>query len=168
MEKHVLMAKDLFSHKRGARSAAFKTALMSAMGCLAVQSRRPLIRDTLTTEMCGWIAFYPSETFIVNAPRISVRFVERHPLDDPAHAVIEVDYKSAHNHRNAMDVEVVFPDKLLGLAGLLGAEESVHYHGLFFNLTPGEIIGNLYEAINSVCDAFEIAESRSVRAAASV
>jgi len=168
VNKHVFLAKDLLGHKRGARSAAFKTAMLSAMGYLAVQSRKPLIRDTLTSDLCGWIAFYPSETFILRAPRICVRFLGQHHLGDPARAVIDVDYKSAQNHRDAMSVEVIFPERLLGLEGLLGVEESLRYNGLYFNLTAGEYRGNLYEAINSVCDAFEIAESRSVRVTASV
>lgn len=166
MEKHVFQAKDLFAHKRGARSAAFKTALLSAMGSLALQSRMPLVHDSMVSGVCGWIAFYPSDSFIHKAPRIMVKFIGKHPGGDSARAIVDVGYMPAFHHRKEMSVEVVFPDRLLGLEGLLGLdalnglEPKVRFNGLFFNLTYGEYQGNLYEAVNAVCDAFELAESR--------
>ena len=167
MDKHVFQAKDLFAHKRGARSAAFRTALMSAMGSLALQSRMPLVHDSMVSGVCGWIAFYPSEAFIQKAPRIMVKFIGKQRGGDSARAIVDVGYMPAFHHRKEMSVEVVFPDMLLGLEGLLGLdslvglEPKVRFNGLFFNLTYGEHHSNLYEAVNAVCDAFELAESRT-------
>ncbi len=158
MSSHVFQAKDLFGHRRGARAAAFKTALMSAMGHLALQSRNVLIKDTLSAPPCGWVAFYPSDELIYKAPRVCVRFM-RKSASAPARAIVEVDYRQGIHHRGPMEIEIQFPDDLQGLSGLMGDDEPIRYNGLFFNLTPGRYDSNLYEAVNSVCDAFEIAEA---------
>lgn len=158
MSNHFFQAKDLFGHRAGARAAAFKTALMSAMGHLAIQSRHVLIKDTLSSPPCGWVAFYPSDELIYKAPRVCVRFM-RKCARTPARAIVEVGYHQAIHHRAPMQIEIQFPDDLQGLSGLMGDDEPIRYNGLFFNLTPGEYVANLYEAANSVCDAFEIAEA---------
>lgn len=93
MNSHVFQAKALFEHRLGARSAAFKTALMSAMGHLAVQSRSVLIKDTLSATASGWIAFYPSDALIYKAPRVSVRFIRKSSSGTPARAIIDVGYR---------------------------------------------------------------------------
>lgn len=58
-----------------------------------------------------------------------------------------------------MAVEIQFPDDLQGLSGLLGDEETPPYNGLFFNLNVGDYQASLFDAVDAVCDTFELAEA---------
>lgn len=153
-------AKNLFGHVPTQRTHILRMALLAAMGIRALEGQPPLLRDTLTRVLRGSISFYPNEAFLPKAPRISVTFIDRDEHEGlPARAVLEVEYIALRHGRAPLEIEVFFPDRLLGLARILGAEDKGRYTSLYFNLTEGELSGNLYDPIASVCTAFDLTEA---------
>lgn len=153
-------ASNLHGHVATQRTNLFKVALLAAMGTLALQGKPPLFRDTLSAALRGWIAFYPNEVFMPAPPRILVAFIDKDEREGlPARVAMEIDYTARHHKRAPVEIDVYFPDRLLGLGKLVGAEESDTYNGLFFNSTPGELNGNLFEAVNAVSAAYAETEA---------
>lgn len=153
-------AKNLFGHKHAQRSHILRMALFAAMGIKALQGQPPLLKDTLTRTLRGSISFYPNEAFMPKAPRINVTFIDRDEHEGlSARAVLEVEYTAFTHRRAPLEIDVVFPDRLLGLARILGAEDAGRYTSLYFNLTEGELSGNLFDPIASICAAFDLTEA---------
>lgn len=154
-------AKDLFGHVPTQRTHLLRMALLAAIGARAMEGRVPLSRDALSTAPRGSISFYPNEGFMPRAPRITVTFIDHNLVDElPARAVLEVEYTGFTHRREPLDIDVVFPDRLLGFGRLIGAAlPDDRYPNLCFNLTPGEVSGNLYDPLASICAAYSITEA---------
>jgi hypothetical protein len=141
------------------RSEGLRLSILCAFGQLALEGRRPLYRDTLCSALRGCIAIHGSAALLPGVDRVTLAWTARSGDGSPATAEIEVERRRSGRRRPPLQVQVQFPDELLGLENLLGLESSPRVAGLYFNLTRGELVGNLYGAIAPVCAAFALAES---------
>ncbi len=133
----------------------FKTSVLAAMAARVMGG---------DTAMSQWnvganIAFYPNETLwklvcpeLTRVPRIIVSINPRDArMNTPANCCVEIEIPP-RSKPGPLTVTVLFPDQVFGLEYLVSRMDKSRYRGLYFNSTPGEHLGNLFEVLNSVAD----------------
>ena len=152
-------AARLLSADRMPMANALRLSVLAASGSRAMQGQLPFERDTLSRTLRGFLSFYPDESLLPKAPRFTLTFIGRDDAEGmPARAVLEVEYKAIAHGRAPVEIDIVYPDRLLGFEPLVGAPRESRYTSLYFNLTPCEYDGNLFDAISPVCAAFAATE----------
>ena len=159
MKAFSFAAADMLRRAADTRAEALRLSITCAFGQLALEGKRPLCRDTLSNTLRGYVSFYANEILMPDIERLTVAWTAKRVDCNPATAEIEFEPRRNGRRRVSHLVKVQYPDELLGLDSLLGLEPSSPVAGLYFNLTPGELVGNLYGAIAPVCSAFAIAEA---------
>lgn len=146
---------DHFGSKATPFAHLFKTSVLAAMAVRVMEGK---------TAMSQWshgadIAFYPNETLwrlvcpeLTRVPRIIVSINPKDArMNTNARCCVEIEIPS-RSEPGPLTVTVLFPDQVFGLEYLVSRMDKSRYRGLYFNSTPGEHLGNLFEVLNSVAD----------------
>lgn len=158
MSQFSFHAADMLRRPVEARSEALRLSMLCAFGQLSLDGRTPLCRDSLGSGLKGFVALNPSQVLLPGILRVVVSWAAKTAATS---AVGEIEVLSQRGKRRdePQVVKVIYPDELLGLEQLLGEEPRHRVAGLYFNLTPGEVVGNLFGAIAPLCAAFALMES---------
>ncbi len=164
--------KDLFAVRTTPQAELFSLGIKAAIGHQLLRQEPAAFE--VSKSRCT-MAFYMCERtlqgldpLVSRAPRIVLKLVgNEESSTGRAYAEIEVEYAVFRHpgqditnplHCSVSGTFVVnFPDAILGMENLISmGRSSSAYRGLYFNLTPGELQGNLFDLFNFVSRAFSL------------
>lgn len=152
-------ATDLFGANKTPLSNFFQLSCHAALGVRVTEGDTPMF-----TSLGGAVvfAFWPNEALMGLVCPTLTRFprivVELRPKDSAreAHCIIDLEFPIHGDGPAPLTIEMTFPDQLLGLDNMVSRSRQSSYRGVFFNTTPGEYHGNLFELLPVLSSAVSI------------
>lgn len=168
--RNVLRATDCFAVPESEGSSSLKRGLLAAIGANAIRTGHGLQRESSAERKQGaWTSFnwdggqrYAESMINVH---VFLWIYQAEPARGvTAHAVwsFEPWPKWGGGSPGPWTIELIFPDEVLGLerlSGLPSPAGAEGLQGLYFNLTPGERVGNLFDVVDALCRAYARVES---------
>lgn len=160
MRIHKLQARNLFGTPETPHFHAFRLALLSAAGYQAVQGKPVFDYE----ENRGYVQltsqFWPDEHLVCPQVHTLITMRTKDRIQGtPGFLKMETQYTVLRHRRQPVTTIIELPDDLLGVELFNPEPRQSTYTGLFWNLTPGEVHGNLYDPFTLLCSAYAHVES---------
>lgn len=156
-------AQDLLRvHRNTPHFHAFRLAIQAAMGRRACEGKLPFDFKRTPHHTDLSTCFWPDEYLI--SPQVHTEVIMRTKSIDgqPAFLQMVACYDIARHRRPPTTTIVDLPDELLGVDNFNPDVRTSTYTGLYWNLTPGETSGNVYDALLLLACAYAQVESPSL------